>query len=67
MEGTIPAEKQPYAIGDNDKDGIQNLMVKFPRQSVIPLLPNGASVPVHVTGKVGTTPFEGVDLIRVIP
>lgn len=67
LEETIPAETKPYAIGDNDKDGIPNLMIKFPRHGVIALLPNGASVPVHVTGKVGTTPFEGVDLIRVIP
>jgi aspartyl/asparaginyl beta-hydroxylase (cupin superfamily) len=42
------------------------LMVKFRRSAVIALLPEGRHVPVHVTGKVGSTLFEGVDIIRVI-
>ncbi len=42
-------------------------MVKFKRGDVIKLLPNGDQVTVHVMGKVGTTTFEGVDVIRVIP
>jgi hypothetical protein len=66
-EGTIPAETWPYAIGDHDKDGIPDLMVKFRRSDVIKLLPNGNQVTVQVTGKVGTTAFEGVDVIRVMP
>lgn len=65
LEGTIPAEMRPYAIGDHDKDGIPDLMVKFKRSDVINLLHDGDSVTVHVTGKVGATPFEGVDVIRV--
>jgi hypothetical protein len=67
FEGTIPAETWPYAIGDHDKDGIPDLMVKFKRSDVIAVLPNGDNVVAHVTGKVGTTTFEGVDVIRVIP
>ena len=39
LEGTIPAEVRPYAIGDNDKDGIPDLMVKFNRSDVINALP----------------------------
>ena len=66
LNGTIPAETWPYAVGDHDKDGIPDLMVKFKRSDVINLLDVSDSVPVHVTGKVGSTPFEGVDLIRVI-
>ena len=66
LEGTIPAESWPYAIGDHDKDGIADLMVKFKRSDVIKLLPDGDRVTVHVTGNVGTTTFEGVDFIRVI-
>ncbi len=66
LEGTIPAETWPYAIGDQDKDGIPDLMVKFKRSDVIGVLPLGDSVPVHVTGKVGPTAFDGVDVIRVI-
>lgn len=66
LEGTIPAEMRPYAVGDHDKDGIPDLMVKFKRSDVINLLSDGDSVPVHVTGKAGSMLFEGVDVIRVI-
>jgi subtilase family serine protease/squalene cyclase len=67
LEGTVPAETWPYNIGDHDKDGIPDLMVKFRRDDVISLLPNGDYVQVQVTGEVGTITFEGVDTIRVIP
>jgi large repetitive protein len=67
LEGAIPAEPRPYALGDCDKDGIPDLMVKFNRNDLISLLPNGDSVPVHLSGKVGSITFEGVDVIRVIP
>jgi hypothetical protein len=40
--------------------------VKFKRSDVIAVLPTGNHVPVHVTGMIGSTPFEGVDIIRVI-
>ena len=66
VEGTVLAELRPYAIGDHDKDGITELMVKFRRGDVIGLLPTGDKVPVHVSGKVGEVTFEGVDVIRVI-
>jgi len=66
LNGTIPAESWPYCIGDSDKDGIPDLMVKFNRSGVINLLPNGDTVQVLVTGTVGTVTFEGVDEIRVI-
>jgi hypothetical protein len=67
LEGTVPAESRPYAVGDNDKDGIPDLMVKFKRSEVAEVLAIGGSVSVHVTGKVRTITFEGVDVIRVIP
>jgi hypothetical protein len=66
FEGTIPAMTCPYAVGDHDKDGTPDLMVKFKRCEVIGLLNNGNNVPVHVTGKIGSIQFEGVDVIRVI-
>ncbi|MFZ3136431.1 MAG: CARDB domain-containing protein [Thermodesulfovibrionales bacterium] len=66
LNGIIPAETWPYSIGDYDKDGIKDLMVKFKRNDVINLLPSGDNVQVLVTGTVGTTTFEGVDVIRVI-
>jgi hypothetical protein len=66
LEGAIPAVSWPYAIGDQDKDGTPDLMVKFRRSAVINVLPLGDNVPVHVTGKVGSMTFDGVDVIRVI-
>lgn len=66
LERSIPAETRPIAIGDQDKDGATDLMVKFKRSEVIAILPAGEMVPVQVTGKVGTTTFEGVDVVRVI-
>ena len=66
LQGTIHAELWPYCIGDNDNDGIPDLMVKFKRADVINILPNGDNVQILVTGIVGTTTFEGVDTIRVI-
>lgn len=66
LGGSIHAETSPSSIGDSDKDGIQDLMVKFNRNAVINLLPNGDNVRVVVTGAVGSTTFEGFDTIRVI-
>lgn len=63
---TVPAVPWPYAVGDDDKDGIPDLMVKFRRADVISLLPAGDEVQVLVTGSAGTVTFEGVDVIRVI-
>jgi hypothetical protein len=65
LNGTIHAEAWPYSIGDYDKDGIADLMVKFNRADVISLLPSGDNVQVMVTGTVGPVTFEGVDVIRV--
>jgi subtilase family serine protease/prenyltransferase beta subunit len=67
LEETVLAEQRSYAVGDHDKDGIPDLMVKFKRSDVINLLPDGDSVPVRVTGRAGSTTFEGIDIIRVIP
>lgn len=64
LEKTIPAETAPFSI--SHKDDSDDLMVKFRRDSVIAVLPEGEHVPVHVTGKVGAAQFEGVDIIRVI-
>ena len=66
IEGSIAAESRPYGIGDHDKDGIADLMVKFKRSELVNLLSAGDRVPVQVTGKIGNMLFEGVDVIRVI-
>jgi subtilase family serine protease len=66
LEHDIPAELRPVNVGDHDKDGIPDLMVKFKRSDVISLLSAGEAVPVTVTGTVGDVEFEGVDTIGVI-
>ncbi len=76
LEGTVHAEAWPcehhchhHEHGcDHDRHGHHHevLMVKFRRSEVLAVLPEGRHVPVHVTGMVGSTPFEGVDIIRVI-
>jgi hypothetical protein len=75
LEGTVHAEPWPHECRyshhehgcDHDRHGHNHevLMVKFKRSEVIAVLPEGRHVPVHVTGMVGTTQFEGVDVIRV--
>lgn len=65
LEGTVPAELWPYSLGDYDRDGIPDLMVKFSWAGIINMLPDGEKIPVHVKGTVGTITFEGVDAIRV--
>jgi hypothetical protein len=76
LEGVVPAETRPHDRkkhhhdhgcdhdhGSHDHD---ELKVKFDRSAVIAVLPTGNHVPVHVTGRIGSTTFEGVDFIRVI-
>lgn len=54
------------AIGDYDDDGIPDLMVKFDRQELIPLLEVG-DAELTVAGElIDGTIFEGTDTIRVI-
>ncbi|MDD2852635.1 MAG: carboxypeptidase-like regulatory domain-containing protein [Desulfuromonadaceae bacterium] len=64
LEGTVPAQASPVSISHGED--ADELTVKFRRDSVIAVLPQGEHVPVHVTGKVGSVMFEGVDIIRVI-
>jgi len=76
LEGTVPAVAWPHEKRKHHHDhGCEQeqgehdhseLKVKFRRSDVIAALPAGNRVPVHVTGTVGRTLFEGVDIIRVI-
>ena len=76
LEGTVPAVAWPREINkhhheqgcdrDHGSHDHSELKVKFRRSEVIAVLPAGNHVPVHVTGTVAGTPFEGVDIIRVI-
>jgi len=66
LNGTVPALTKPTEIGDYDKDGIPDLMVKFDRSAVIALLTPGDQAAVTIAGEVGGIAFEGTDTIRVI-
>jgi parallel beta-helix repeat protein len=74
LNGTILAEIHPMDIGDEDCDGIPELMVKFNRATVIEYILNSiqsiakfANVTLTITGRLyNGTLFEGSDTIRVI-
>jgi hypothetical protein len=69
LNGTVPAELRPTAIGDYDSDGVPDLMVKFNRTAVSELMLSQSikygNVTLTITGELydGTT-FEGSDVIR---
>jgi len=76
LEGTVrvvmwPHESKKHHHEHGCKDDHREhehggLKVKFRRSDVIAVLPAGNHVPVHITGTVDGTTFEGVDIIRVI-
>jgi len=67
LNGAVPAEPKPTEVGDNDHDGVPDLMVKFDRSSVQDILEPGDEVEITVTGELtDRTLFEGSDTIRVI-
>jgi len=71
LNGVVPAELKPIAIGDHDGDGVLDLMIKFNRAAVIRYImytlgiTNG-EVTLTVTGEVADLAFSGSDTIRVI-
>jgi hypothetical protein len=66
LNDSVPSESKPTAIGDYDKDGIADVMVKFNRTAVQAILQVG-NVEITVSGQLTDgTPFEGSDTIRVI-
>lgn len=74
LNGTVPAELHPVGTGDEDGDGIPDLMVKFSRSDVQNLIADTCGLiaePLWVTLTVTSclddgTEFEGSDTIRVI-
>ena len=60
VDGAAPTE-----IGDQNHDGLQDLMVKFPRDAVRQTLTEGSAVPVTVTGTVASQHFSGSATLRV--
>jgi len=79
LDGTIPADSELWKIGDYDRDGVSDMMVKFDRQTVIdyiwafklyhmgiPLPKEGVEVELTITGSLNAETIEGSDTIRVI-
>ena len=63
---TVPAEEHPTVIGDYDRDGTADLMVKFDRRQVQSILSPGDNVMVSVTGQLyNTTAIRGMTSLRV--
>jgi hypothetical protein len=66
LNGTVPALAKPTEIGDHDKDGVPDLMVKFDRAAVQAILQVGDNVEITVNGSLlDSRQFEGKDSIRV--
>ncbi|MBW2021145.1 MAG: RHS domain-containing protein [Deltaproteobacteria bacterium] len=66
LEGSVYAKPCPTNVGDHDKDGIADLLVKFDRSEVGSLLEPGEEVTVTIDGEVEGILFAGEDTIRVI-
>ncbi len=64
--GPVYALATPVSARDYDLDGVYELMVKFPRQSVHAILEPAQSVALTVSGQLfDGTAFGGSDLVRV--
>ncbi len=66
LNETVAAEPHPATVGDADKNGDPDLMVKFSRMEVVGVLGKGESAQLRVSGSVGGECFEGCDTIRVV-
>ncbi len=74
LNDTVPAVTHPICIGDEDCDGISDLMVKFNRTDVIEYILNSidknekfTNATLTITGKHHSgTMFKGNDTVRVI-
>lgn len=67
-DSSVPADEPPTRIGDHDKDGVPDLMVKFSREAVVEMLgKHVGDTTFHVRGALTDGwLFEGSDTIRVI-
>jgi hypothetical protein len=67
LNDSVKAELKPASIGDEDNDGIIDLMAKFDRAAVEDLLEVSEKVEITVSGSlISGTQFVGIDIIRVI-
>jgi hypothetical protein len=66
LAGAVPALSKPASVGDHDGNGVSDLMVKFSREALDPLLTPGVNE-LEVTGSLVTgEEFTGSDEVRVI-
>ena len=61
--GNVQAESHPTEVGDYDKDGIPDLMVKFSRSAVQATLSLGSQT-ITVAGDGSWFSFQGTDTIK---
>lgn len=73
FQNGVPAEDdsrygfvQNSSVSDRDDDGLEEVMVKFPRRELAESLASGENVSVTVTGDVGERTFKGRTEIRVL-
>lgn len=70
LNKVVRALSRPIEIGDYDKDGIPDLMVKFAREEIKPVVATGEEVPITIIGKVlyngNYYYFKGQDVIKII-
>lgn len=65
LNDEIPADLHPIDIGDHDKDGSSDLMVKFSRRDLASILSAGENT-LTITGEVNGRIFEGSCTIKVM-
>lgn len=63
---SITALATPTSVGDENRNGIPDRMVKFNRQDLIGIVVPGESIAITVNGKVAGDAFEDTGTIRVI-
>jgi uncharacterized repeat protein (TIGR02543 family) len=66
LNGTVSALPKPTKLGDHDRDGVPDLMVRFSRAAVESLLTPGGQVQITIAGQVAGIGFRGTDTIQVI-
>jgi hypothetical protein len=66
LNGTVNAATRPTAVGDHDRDGIDDRMVKFSWRDALAGLEADSEVEVEVSGNAGGEAFSGVDTVRVL-
>jgi hypothetical protein len=70
LNNSVPALSKPVAIGDHDKDGTADLMVKFERNKVQSIIGTGREALINITGKISHNgsrlDFKGDDTIKIV-